>query len=489
MDFFWALLNFPGSDVITTIILVIDVILRIVALVIIPYNRRPAASMAWLLLIMINPIIGWLIFSVLGNTRLPKARRKKMREIMSLIEARVRDAEDDKDANRTAAWFPGVLKLNRSLTNMPHVGGNAITVISEFDAQLDAMVRAIDSATKRVHVEFYLMVESARTRRFFDALARARERGVEVRVLIDHITAVRYPRTKETRERLEHMGAELHYMMPLRPWKGQWQRIDLRNHRKLVVIDGRVGFVGSLNLIDPSYLWKKNIRRGLIWRDLWIEMQGPIVAELEALFLSDWWLESNELLSLLETDERPGEIEASLIPSGPGFSGEVNLRVFNELVHSAEERLVIVSPYFVPDDTMSYAITSAALRGVRVELYASAIGDQFWTFHAQRSYYESLLRHGVKIYLYSEPTVLHSKFMTFDNDAAIVGSSNIDMRSFGLNFEVSVLTEGREMVEELNRVADHYRRSSHLLTLESWLKRPAITRVFDNVARLSSALQ
>lgn len=486
---FWPFLTFPGSDILTTTVLVIDVILRIVALVVIPYNRRPAAAMAWLLLIMINPIIGWLIFSVLGNTRLPKSRRKKMRELMDLIGDRVKDAQDEADVNRTAKWFPGVLKLNRTLTNMPHVGGNDIRAITEFDAQIDAMVRAIDAATSFVHVEFYLMVESPRTRRFFDALARARERGVDVRVLIDHVTALRYPRTKETRERLELMGAELHYMMPLRPFKGQWQRMDLRNHRKLVVVDGRVGFVGSLNLIDPSYLWKKNLRRGLVWRDLWVEIRGPLVTEIDALFLSDWWLESNEVLELTEADARPGQIEASLIPSGPGFEGEVNLRVFNELVHSAEERLIIVSPYFVPDDTMSYAITSAALRGVRVELYASAIGDQFWTFHAQRSYYESLLRHGVKIYLYSEPTVLHTKFMTFDNDAAIVGSSNIDMRSFGLNFEVSILTEGREMVEELNRVADQYRRSSHLLTLESWLARPAITRVFDNVARLTSALQ
>lgn len=485
----WPFVTFPGSDVLTTIVLVIDIALRILALLVIPYNRRPAAAMAWLLLIMINPIIGWLIFSVLGNTRLPKARHKRMREVMDLIGERVKDAEDEQDANRTAKWFPGVLQLNRSLTNMPHVGGNEIDVISEFDDQINAMVHAIDAAKERVHLEFYLMVESPRTRRLFDALARATERGVRVRVLIDHVSALRYPRTEETKTRLEMMGAELHYMMPLRPFKGQWQRIDLRNHRKLVVIDGAVGFVGSLNLIDPSYLWKRNIRRGLVWRDLWIKVRGPLVTELDALFLSDWWLEANEKLDVIESDFRPGEIEASLIPSGPGFTGEVNLRVFNELVHAAKDRLVIVSPYFVPDDTMSYAITSAALRGVRVELYASAIGDQFWTFHAQRSYYEMLLKHGVKIYLYSEPTVLHSKFMTFDSDAAIVGSSNIDMRSFGLNFEVSVLTEGREMVEAFNEVADRYRQASRLLTLEDWLKRPAITRVFDNVARLTSALQ
>ena len=482
-------ITLAGSSVLGAIILTADVILRVVALVVIPYNRRPAAAVAWLLLIMINPFIGWIIFSVLGNTRLPKRRRNKMREIRQLVAQRVGDVEDAADANRTAKWLPGIISMNRRLTAMPHVAGNEITVIGEFEDQIDAMVRAIDGAKSRIHAQFYLLVESTRTRRFFDALARARERGVQVRVLIDHVTAIRYPRRKETEARLAAMGAELHYMMPLRPWRGQWQRMDLRNHRKLLVVDGRVGFVGSLNLIDPSYLWKKNIRRGLVWRDLWVEVRGPLVTELDALFMSDWWVEADELLDVQENPEQPGPIEASLIPSGPGFSGEVNLRVFSELVHAAKDRLIIVSPYFVPDDAMLYAITSAAMRGVRVELYASAIGDQFWTFHTQRSYYEALLRAGVKIYLYSEPTVLHTKYMIFDDHATIIGSSNIDMRSFLLNFEVSILTEGLEMVRELNRVTDQYRRSSQLLTLDAWLARPAITRVFDNVARLTSALQ
>ena len=485
---FWFL-TYPATGVVGAIILGVDILLRVIALAVIPYNRRPAAAVAWLLLIMISPFVGWIIFSVLGNTRLPKKRHRKMVDLISRIAESVKDVEDAADAHRTAKWIPGVLRLNRTLTAMPHVGGNDVHVIGEFDDQVDAMVRAIDAATERVHVEFYLLVESARTRRFFDALARARERGVAVRVLIDHVTALRYPRSKETRILLESMGAELRYMMPLRPLRGQWQRPDLRNHRKLVVVDGRVGFVGSLNLIDPSYLWKRNIRRGLIWRDLWVEARGAIVTELDALFLSDWWLEADELLEIIDNNEHPGEIEASLIPSGPGFSGEVNLRVFAELVHAAKNRVIIVSPYFVPDDTISNAITSAALRGLRVELYASAIGDQFWTFHAQRSYYESLLKAGVKIYLYSEPTVLHSKYMIFDDHASIVGSSNLDMRSFALNFEVSLLFEGIEMVRELDLVTDQYRRSSQLLTLETWLARPAITRVFDNVARLTSALQ
>jgi len=160
-----------------------------------------------------------------------------------------------------------------------------------------------------------------------------------------------------------------------------------------------------------------------------------------------------------------------------------------ELVHAAEDRITIVSPYFVPDDAMRYAITSAAMRGVQVELYASETGDQFWTYHAQRSYYEELLRAGVRIILFEKPTVLHSKFMTFDDRVSVIGSSNIDLRSFGLNFEVSMLIEGTSMVAQLHGIAEGYRRQSTELQLDDWMARPRVAQLFDSVARLTSALQ
>lgn len=478
------------TQVLGAIFIVVDILLRVVALAVVPYNRRPAAAIAWLLVIMVQPIIGWIVFSMLGNTRLPKGRRAKMTAIQDLIRETTADI-DDADAPRGRPdWLPGVLALNRSLSSMPHVGPSSMVVWGEFDAQLEAMARRIDEAERFVHVEFYLIVASERTEPFFAALERARARGVTVRVLVDHLTSVRYPRRRETLRRLDAMGAEVRDMLPLRPWRGQWQRPDLRNHRKIVVVDGRVGFTGSLNLIDPSYLWKRNLRRGLQWRDTWVELNGEPALELDVLFWSDWWAETNELIELPERLPEPaGDVYASAVPSGPGFEGELNLRIFVELVHAAKERITIVSPYFVPDDTMRYAITSAAMRGVEVELFASEVGDQFWTHHAQRSYYEELLRAGVRITLFAPPTVLHSKFVTCDDEVSVIGSSNIDLRSFGLNFEVSMLVEGRSMVAQLQGITDGYRLQSTELTLEAWMARPRVAQVFDSVARLTSALQ
>ncbi|GAA2173761.1 cardiolipin synthase [Agrococcus versicolor] len=474
----------------TVAIVVVDVLLRIAAVAVVPYNRRPPAAMAWLLLIMVQPMLGWIIFATLGHNRLPRGRRRKMRALQGVIGEVTRDIPDEEDPERSVEWLPGVLQMLRAQTSLPHLGGNACVVHDEFDDQVASMVRAIDGAERYVHVEFYLIVASERTEPFFAALERARGRDVDVRVLVDHVTSVRYPRRKETVDRLEAMGAQWQDMLPLRPLRGQWQRPDLRNHRKLLVVDGDVGFMGSLNLVDPTYLWTKNVKRGLEWKDTWLEVRGPVVREIDVLFLADWWAETNELVDQGQGDPgRPGEVEASVVPSGPGFEGENNLRLFLECIHAAVDRITIVSPYFVPDDAMSYAITSAAMRGVRVELFASAIGDQFWTFHAQRSYYESLLRAGVRIWLYREPIVLHSKFMVFDGQHSIFGSSNIDMRSFGLNFEISMLLEGPEMAERLREVAERYRHASSELTLEAWLERPRIGQIFDNVARLTSALQ
>ena len=178
-----------------------------------------------------------------------------------------------------------------------------------------------------------------------------------------------------------------------------------------------------------------------------------------------------------------------MVPSGPGFDGENNLRLFNALLYAAQERIIITSPYFVPDESMLYAITTAAQSGLDVQLFVSEVGDQAVVYHAQRSYYEALLRAGVRIWLYPAPTVLHAKHFTIDNQVAVIGSSNMDMRSFSLNLEISVMVRGESFVKALRRLEDSYRAASRELTLEEWIGRPLGAKVLDNIARLTSAVQ
>ena len=182
-------------------------------------------------------------------------------------------------------------------------------------------------------------------------------------------------------------------------------------------------------------------------------------------------------------------MDAQVVPSGPGFEGENNLRLFNALIYAATKKVIITSPYFVPDDSMLYAITTAAQSGLDVQLFASEIGDQFMVFHAQRSYYEELLRAGVRIFLYPPPTILHAKHFTIDDEVSVIGSSNMDMRSFSLDYEISVMVRGHGFVEELREVEEQYRSVSRELLLEDWMKRPRRVKWLDNTMRLTAALQ
>ncbi|MDN4597167.1 cardiolipin synthase [Leifsonia virtsii] len=473
--------------------LLVDFIIRVLAIIIVPRNRKPTSATAWLLAIFLIPYIGILFFLLIGSYKLPKSRRKKQEEINRFIIESTEGIERVRRDHPWPPWLEGVVELNRNLGAMPLVGGNRATLNGDYEGSLNAMAEEIRKARKYIHVEFYILSLDKTTGPFFDALEEAVKRGVVVRVLLDHIASLRTPDYKRTTKRLTAMGAKWQLMLPVQPLKGKYQRPDLRNHRKLLIVDGRVAFMGSQNVIDRSYNKKSNIRRGLKWKELIVRLEGPIVAGLNAIFITDWYSETDELLQRETepiTDEiDPNELDAQVVPSGPGFAGENNLRLFLALLYYAQERIVITSPYFVPDDAMLMAITSAVQRGISVDLFVSEIGDQALVYHAQRSYYEALLRAGVRIWMYKAPYILHAKHFTIDNDVAVIGSSNMDMRSFQLNMEVSLMVRGRSFVDEMRKVEDGYRRDSRELTLEEWMKQPLRSTVLDNLARLTSALQ
>jgi cardiolipin synthase len=481
------------SVTVAVTLFLVDATVRVLALIYVPRNRRPQTATAWLLAIFFIPYAGILLFLLLGSTKLPKKRREKQQEINKYILDTTDGIEDVTKDEPWPPWFEPIVQLNRSLGAMPMVGGNDAVLFPEYEKSLAAMTEAVRAAKRYVHVEFYILSLDSTTAPFFDALEDAIGRGITVRVLIDHIASLRSVGYRKTAKRLTRMGANWQYMLPIQPLRGKWQRPDLRNHRKLLVLDGKIAFTGSQNFIDSSYNKRGNLKRGLHWKDLMVRFEGPIVAGINALFVTDWYSETDELL-LRETEGVPRPVrkdplDAQVVPSGPGFDGENNLRLFNSLLYAATEQVIITSPYFVPDGSMLYAITTAAQSGLDVQLFVSEIGDQAVVFHAQRSYYEELLRAGVRIFLYKAPTVLHAKFFTIDQEVAVVGSSNMDMRSFSLDLEISVMVRGKTFIDDLHALQDEYRAVSRELTLEEWLSRSRVSATFDNVARLAAALQ
>lgn len=473
-------------------LLLLDITIRVTAIIVIPRNRRPTAAMAWLLAVFFIPFVGVFLFLLIGNPRLPRARRRKQDQINEYIAETSEHLHFGTLRPNAPAWFGPIVQMNQSLGALPLSGDNGAHLISDYQESLDEMAEAIRTAQDYVHVEFYILQSDESTDNFFRALEEVAARGVAVRVLLDHWANRGKPRYRQTIARLNAMGADWHLMLPVQPLRGKMQRPDLRNHRKLLVVDGNIAFLGSQNITDSTYNLRKNIRRGLHWVDLMVRLDGPVVLSVNAIFLSDWYSETDVVLQEIDIAHAnigSGDLDCQVVPSGPGFEVENNLRLFLALLYAAKKQIMIVSPYFVPDEALLLAVTAAVDRGVQVELFVSEEGDQAMVYHAQRSYYEVLLRAGVRIWMYRKPYILHTKSLTIDDEVAVIGSSNMDMRSFGLNLEVSMLVRGEEFVAEMREVEDKYRSLSRELTLEEWMQQPLRSTVLDNLARLTSALQ
>jgi cardiolipin synthase len=470
------------------------VVLRIAALGVIPRNRKPTAGMAWLLVILFDPWIGFFFFLFFGSARVGRKRRETQTEVNRLIAERTATvARPEVEASPLVETF---LHLNRALGALPPSTAATVELIPDYTASIAAMAEAVRAARSRVHVEFYISDLDHTTRDFFDALGEAAERGVEVRFLFDHLGSRKLPGHRDMLEQLTAHGVAWYRMMPVRPLHGQWRRPDLRNHRKILVVDDQVGFTGSQNLVEASYGNEKYRTMGRAWVDLMVRVTGTAVAALDVVFASDWYAESGEMLDVTrgEPVDPAGpdgitDVVCQVVPSGPGFPSENNLRLFISLLHSAAHRISITSPYFVPDESLLYAITTAAQRGVDVELFVNEESDQFMVGHAQASYYDALLDAGVKILMYPPPLILHAKHVTVDDTVAVIGTSNMDLRSFALNYEVCLMLLGSEAVTQLRQVEDAYRALCRPLTAEEWSRRPRRTRYVDTVMRLTASLQ
>jgi cardiolipin synthase len=486
---------------ITSVLYLLSWVLFIVALFIVPRNRKPGEATGWLMLIFLLPYLGFILFLIFGSPKLSRYRRAMQRTMSETLTKMVDFLKQQPEMASVATLidppiperYQPIVCLNQHLGSMPAFGGNTVELLPDYQGAIDRIIQEIDRAQKYVHVEYFMFADDQSGGPVIDALIRAQGRGVKCRVLIDDLGDTQFKKPVVTR--LREGKVEVHLMLPVAVFDKEWSRLDLRNHRKIVVVDGQVGFTGSQNIIDHDYHKSGNIKKGLYYIELVARVTGPIVGQLDAAFRTDWYSETKVVLTRDTAPEvafapvKTGEVLCQVLPSGPGFENDNNLKLFVALFHAARRQITIANPYFVPDESLMVAITSAAQRGVEVTLIVSEIGDQFLVYHAQRSFYEQLLQAGVKIYRYKSPVLLHAKHLSIDDDIAVIGSSNMDLRSFQLDLEVTLICYDKGVVTDMQAVFTDYLRHSTPLRLIEWETRPTSAKFFDNLARLTSALQ
>ena len=486
------MIAFEESSVITggivSLIFVIDFIVRLWLLIYIPKNRKPTAATAWLLLIYIIPIFGTFLFFVLGNTKLSSTRRRDQLQVTKMIEHYTKNLRNTGLGATVDEPYRYKAHLAEALTGLAPTSGNKITITSGYDELIQQMTASIHHAKKYVYIEFFAIALDESTELFFEAMERAVKRGVEVRVLFDYLGSKKYPHYKEMKKRLSSIGVQWHPVLAFSLRPSKYNRPDLRNHRKIVVIDNTDAYIGSLNLIDKTYHRKDDIS----YIELVAHFQGPSVNQAAAVFASDWFSETGEILKDFMTNtmkSSKGDQVVQIIPSGPAYPYENNLKFFVSLIQSAEKSVTITNPYLVPDESLLNALITASLRGVKVSILNSEAMDQWMVGHAQRSYYEELLRAGVTVSLYKKPQLVHEKFISVDDEVAVIGSSNLDVRSFVLNHECSIVAYDKATAKQLVEHHNELLKYSRKVNLKTWLKRSAWQSFLDSMARLTSALQ
>ena len=403
-------------------------------------KREPVATLAWLIGLAALPYLGFVVYYFLGPQKIDRQRlrRRRSRRAMPSLPPGIHASDEAIEMAR----------MVNSATGMPPTTATSIELLVDGAAKYRALLQAVEAAREHIHLEYYIYEPDRSGTALRDALAAKAREGVQVRLLLDAVGAASV-RQKFLKPLLD-AGGEVAWFHPirLRFWKRPW--LNLRNHRKLVVIDDRIGFTGGINITDEQ----DETLCDTAYRDLHVRVEGRVVRELQLVFVEDWaYATGTPPLPLSAHDPGPGTIPTQVLASGPDSSWEVIHRAHVGAIHAARRRVWLMTPYFVPGEAAMMALTSAALGGLDVRLMVPRMSDSRLVTYAGRSYYDRLLAAGVTVHEYS-PRLLHSKVLVCDDDLAIVGSANFDHRSFRLNFELSLLVSDRDRVAELARLVE-----------------------------------
>ncbi len=427
-----------------------------IAFLLISKNKTDSAKLAWMLLIVFIPFIGTLLFLLIGTRRLGSIRRKRNRKILKSIPQSVSYHVQEARLHKHSIdhKYCSVSHIAESIGHSQIVCGNSANLFGDSEKFIDAIVFDIQQAKNQCHILSYIMLNDNAGEKITDALVEAARRGVACRLLLDSIGSKDFLKSANL-HRLKNAGVHVIAALPANLIRAVFSRIDLRNHRKIAVIDNKIGYMGSNNIAEPSFAVKPKFAP---WVDASVRLTGPIVRELHAIFIQDWYLDSDEDLSRIlknKVEFHDDGFAAQLIATGPNSNNHALSQLLQTAFFSAHSELIITTPYFSPDDSAESALIIAAQRGIDTHLVVPARNDSRLVGAACRSRYSKLLNSGVHIHEY-EGGLLHAKTMTIDKEIALIGSANLDRRSLDLNFEVNMLVYDSNFASELRFLQTTY---------------------------------
>ena len=470
------------------------VIVIAVAIRVIMKRSGIGIALSWLFIVAAFPYAGFLVYLLIGDRRISLRRsrqiislRTQFKQIKEVFE---RESITNVDWSRYLPQAQGLDRLGTITAGVPTVCGSQFQLISDTDKILTAIADDVDIAEKSVLMEFYIWNAGGKADEVLEAVIRAAKRGVECRLLIDDLGSKSWWNSAQPK-RLRDAGVYILPALKVGLIRTLFARNDLRLHRKIVVIDDKAAWTGSMNMVDPAF-FKQDAGVGQ-WIDAMVRIEGASVVPLAMTMLADWSLETGQSLNDLAgstglTIIKPdGPIDIQVIPSGPGQTEDGLLQMMLSLINAAQEELVLTTPYLVPDQSIVTALRGAAGRGVKVSVIVPKKVDSFVTRFASRSFYDDLIDIGVKIMLY-KGGLLHTKSITADGQMSMFGTVNLDMRSLWLNYEVTLFVYDPDFTGPLRQLQQTYLEHSEQLDPDEWSKRSFPQRLLENTLHLLSPL-
>ncbi|QLE85515.1 cardiolipin synthase [Shewanella sp. Scap07] len=453
-------------------------------------RRNIGVSLAWMLIIYFVPFVGVIAYLMFGELNLGKTRAKRAIEMYEPYKqwfAQLYQLPQHRP-EKLSSYARSISAYCDTHVGIPSLSDNQMTLKTTPEQILSAIIDDIDNAQSHIFMEFYIWYPGGLADDVANALIKASQRGVKVKLLIDSAGSRQFFKSSWPKNMRSH-HIEVIEALKVSPLRMFFRRLDLRLHRKIVIIDNRIGYTGSMNMVDPK-CFKQNAGVGQ-WIDVMVRIVGPSVPVMSCIHAWDWEVETNQrTLPAIEVQSdaaAQSDNQIQVIPSGPGMPEQIIHQVLMQSIYQATESIVITTPYFVPSENLQNALIAAANRGVNVNIIIPRHNDSTMVKWASRSFFNDLLKAGVNIYRF-KGGLLHTKSVVVDNSHCLIGTVNVDMRSLWLNFEVTLAVDERAFTQSLIELQQGYMADSEKLDYQRWQRRPYYKRVIEQVFYLFSPL-